>query len=191
MRPDLYAPGSAYHVSRRWTQKHAVRCLEAACTLLGQPASLLDIGCAEGGLVLWATGRGIDAMGIDLAAPEDPALVRADLRAPVDLRRTFDWVLCWEVAEHLPSSAADTLVETVIRHLSPTGRVLFTAARPGQVGPGHINLQTMDYWAEKFYALGGLVIAEQPSLAVRKAWLKAAPKTPWYGRNCCVYWRVA
>jgi len=158
---------------------------------MGKPGSLLDVGCAEGGLVLWASGQGIEAMGIDLATPSDLSLVRADLQNPVDQQRMFDWVLCWEVAEHLPESAADTLCQTLARHVAPAGRLLFTAAPPGQRGPGHINLQPVEYWLEKLYAAGGLVCAEKPSIALRREWLKVAPKCPWYGKNAIVAWRVA
>lgn len=191
MRPDLYAPGSAYHQARRWTHPHSLRCLSTAIDLLGTPGSLVDVGCAEGVHVRWAREQGIDAAGIDLAAPEDdPVLVRADLRTPVDLKRQFDWVLCWEVAEHLPASAAATLVDTLVRHLHPKGRLVFTAAGPGQRGPGHVHCVAPDFWHELF-ADRGLTVADSLTVALRRRWLECSPKTPWYGRNVSLYWRVA
>lgn len=191
MRPDLYAPGSAYHQQRRWTHPHSVRCLQTAIDFLGTPTSLVDVGCAEGVHVTWARAQGIDAMGIDLAAPEgDPALVRADLCQPVDLHRRFDWVLCWEVAEHLPATAATTLCDTLVRHLNPKGRLIFTAAGPGQRGPGHIHLVDRAFWDQQFVDRG-LSYADGLSAELRHRWLTCSPKTPWYGRNVAVYWRVA
>lgn len=191
MQPDLYAPGSAYHQQRRWTHPHSVRCLKTACEVLGTPVSLLDVGCAEGVHVRWAQACGIDAMGIDLAAPEsDPALVRADLRGPVDLERRFDWVLCWEVAEHLPAEAAETLVDTLVRHMDPAGRILFTAAGPGQRGPGHVNCVDPVVWHRLFLARG-LTYAAGLSSELRRRWLQCSPKTPWYGTNCQIWWRIA
>jgi SAM-dependent methyltransferase len=191
VRPDLYAPGSAYHQQRRWTHPHSLRCLETAIDLLGGPDSLLDVGCAEGVHVTWAVEHGIDAMGIDLAAPEgDPRLVRADLCQPVDLGRQFDWVTCWEVAEHLPPSAADTLVDTLVRHMRPKGRIVFTAAGPGQRGPGHIHCAEPEYW-QLLFLERGLTYADALSAELRRVWQKCSPKTPWYGRNAQVYWRVA
>ena len=185
-----YTADSDYHLSRRWIEPHTVRCLDAAFTLLGQPTSLVDMGCATGALVTWATYRGVDAVGVDLAAPEHPPFLRADLRYPLDLGRTFQWVLCWEVAEHLPEGAADILCQTLVRHMDPSGRVLFTAARPGQRGPGHINVQPPAYWTAKFAALG-LAPAPGESRQLRETWLACAPRTPWYGRNAMVFWRVA
>lgn len=191
MRPDLYAPGSDYHLQRRWTHPHSVRCLERAIAVLGTPGSLLDVGCAEGVHVACARAQGITAMGIDIAAPEgDPTLVRADLRDPVDLHQRFDWVLCWEVAEHLPASAADTLCDTLVRHLQPTGRLIFTAAGPGQRGPGHVHCADQSFWHAQF-STRGLTHAAEVSATLRQQWLRCSPKTPWYGRNVSVYWWTA
>lgn len=191
MRPDLYAPGSVYHRQRRWTHPHTLRCLQAAIGLLGKPASLLDVGCAEGVLVAWSREQGIDARGIDLAVPEDDeAFIRADLCEPLDLKRRFDWVLCWEVAEHLPGCAAETLCDTLVNHLSPTGRLIFTAAGPGQRGPGHVHLVARSFWDRKFVDRG-LSYAPDVTTELRARWLRCSPRTPWYGNNLSVYWRVA
>lgn len=191
MRPNLYAPESAYHQQRRWTNTHSVRCLQEAVGLMGTPASLVDMGCAEGVHVAWAKAHGIEAMGVDLAVPAgDPSLVRSDLCEPVDLRRRFEWVLCWEVAEHLPASAAETLVDTLVRHMQPQGRILFTAAGPGQRGPGHIHCVVPSFWHQLFFARG-LTYSPDLSEDLRRRWLACSPLTPWYGKNCHVYWRVA
>lgn len=189
MPPDvLYAPDSAYHQDRRWIQPHTVRCLEAAISRLGRPLSVLDVGCGEGVLVRWAQQQQIDALGIDLAAPTDPGFVRADVCEPIDLGITFDWVLCWEVAEHLPETSASTLCQTIVRHLGTAGRVLFTAARPGQRGPGHINCQPPVYWVNQFARLG-LLPDTVTTLRVSNDWKQCAPKAPWYGRNLIVFER--
>lgn len=191
MLPDLYAPGSAYHQQRRWTHPHSLRCLETAISLLGRPDSLLDVGCAEGVHVDWANAQGIVAMGIDLAAPEhDATLMRADLREPVCLGRQFEWVLCWEVAEHLPAEAAGTLVDTLVRHMRPEGRVIFTAAGPGQRGPGHIHCVPPEFW-DALFGAHGLSLAIEVTNELRRRWAACSPKTPWYGHNAAVYWRAA
>jgi len=191
MRPNLYAPGSPYHQNRRWTHPHSLRCLQAAIAVLGKPDSLIDVGCAEGVHVAWAKANGIEAMGIDLAVPEgDPALVRADLCRPIDVGARFDWVLCWEVAEHLPAEAAVTLVDTLVRHMRPTGRILFTAAGPGQRGPGHVHCAEPWFWQDLFRS-HGLTFAEALTATLRKRWATCSPLTPWYAKNAMLFWRQA
>lgn len=203
MPPDpLYTAGSPYHQRRRWTAPHTVRCLEAAITLMGKPDSLLDLGCGEGKLVASALMRGIDAVGVDVAVQPNSvgtsavdglwnaALINADLQEPLDLGRRFDWVLCWEVGEHLPERAAAGLVETCVRHMAPNGRVIFTAARVGQRGPGHINCRQPWWWSEHF-AGHGLTVAVDLSADLRRAWLACAPRCPYYGQNAQVFWRIA
>ena len=66
-----------------------------------------------------------------------------------DLGRRFDLVPSIEVAEHLPSGAADRFIESLTRH---SDLVLFSAATPGQGGTGHQNEQFPDYWAAQFAA---------------------------------------
>ena len=88
---------------------------------------------------------------MDIAAPEGEQFLRCDLTEPLDLGRTFDLVICLEVGEHLPEDAADTLVDTCVRHART---VVFSAAVLGQVGAGHINCQPHEYWHSKFAARG-------------------------------------
>lgn len=186
-----YTAGSAYHVARRKFAPHSRRCLQVAFDLLGTPASLLDVGCGqEAPQVTYARARGVDAMGVDLAVPDADGLVRADLRERIDLGRQFQWVLCWEVAEHLPELAAGRLVRMLVRHMMPNGRILFTAASPGQAGPGHLTLQPPEWWMAQFGVLG-LTYADDVTAQVRRAWRLAAPRAPWYGQNLQVYWRPA
>jgi len=177
----LYTP--AWQQTRTWTSVGSTRCLEIALATLDRPASLLDVGCGDGHLVTRATQAGVDSLGVDLSA-EGPA--HADLREPLDLQRTFDWVFCWEVAEHLPAESADTLCDSLVRHLAPGGSLLFTAAHPGQRGDGHINEQPQAYWRERLEARG-LRYDALTTHRLAAAWLREAPKTPWYGTNLQVF----
>jgi SAM-dependent methyltransferase len=180
-RPSLYTP--AWQETRRWSDDGAARCLDLAWQAVGVPGSLLDVGCGRGQLVTKAAARGIDAIGVDLSYAEtDGPLRHADLRVPVDLDRTFDLVLCWEVAEHLPAEAAETLCDTLLRHVTPGGILLFTAATPGQGGDAHINEQPATYWRQRL-AARGLEPDSLLTMALAQAWTQQAPRTPWYGKN--------
>ena len=180
-KPPLYTP--AWQQTRTWTSTGSTRCLEIALATLERPASLLDVGCGDGHLVTRAKQAGVDSLGVDLSAE---GAAHADLRDPLDLQRTFDWVFCWEVAEHLPAESADTLCDSLVRHLAPGGTLLFTAAHPGQRGDGHLNEQPQSYWRDKIAARGLTYDAVQTH-TLAKAWLREAPKTPWYGTNLQVF----
>lgn len=114
-----------------------------------KPESVLDVGCGQGEWVNAFEELGVMAFGVDIAAPDH--LTRHDLIEPLFLGRTFDLVLCLETGEHLPESAADTLVDSCAWH---SDTVVFSAAVPGQEGKGHINCQPHEYWHEKFAARG-------------------------------------
>ncbi|MCS5489022.1 class I SAM-dependent methyltransferase [Algoriphagus limi] len=121
------------------------------------PNSILDIGCGIGTWLSVAKKLGFrDVKGVDGDYVDrkllgkyliDEEFVSHDLTQPIDLGKKFDLCICLEVAEHLPESAADTLVECLKRH---SEIILFSAAIPGQGGQNHLNEQWPVYWAEKF-----------------------------------------
>ena len=121
--------------------------------------SVVDFGCARGTwLNEWKRHGAKEVFGLDGEFVDQNSLVieksefrACDLSRPVDLGRTFDLAESLEVAEHLPGAAAATLVESITRH---SGRVLFSAAPPGQGGVGHINEQNYGYWRDLFAARG-------------------------------------
>ncbi|MNG06715.1 hypothetical protein D3C84_899730 [compost metagenome] len=70
-----------------------------------------------------------------------------DLTKSLQLNKKFDLAISLEVAEHLPESAANIIVETLTNH---SDCILFSAAVPGQGGQYHINEQWPEYWHQKF-----------------------------------------
>jgi SAM-dependent methyltransferase len=126
--------------------------------LIGVPTSAVDFGCGTGH---WLAGLkrlvpDIDVLGLNTSARSeagrclpDEEFSFADLTASIDLGRKFDLSICMEVVEHLPSSAANTIVESITRH---SDVVLFSAAIPGQGGLDHVNEQWPAYWIERFRA---------------------------------------
>jgi hypothetical protein len=108
--------------------------------------------------------RGVtDVLGIDgdyvsrerLQIPLD-CFQAMDLDKPLAIERRFDLAICLEVAEHLPATRAEGLVEDLVR-LAPV--VLFSAAIPGQGGVNHFNEQYLSYWA-KFFAARDYVLLD-------------------------------
>lgn len=152
----------------------------------GIPRSVLDVGCGRGMWLRAVLDFGVtDVQGIDgvdtpeekLQIPKDRVLLH-DLGNSWDLARQFDLVLCLEVAEHLDSHVAETLIKCLCRH---GDTVLFSAAIPGQAGQHHVNCQWPSYWQELFNAQGFACFD-----SVRwKIW-ENGPVEPWYRQNIFV-----
>ncbi len=148
--------------------------------------SILDVGAGTGTWLSAASKLGIgDIFGVDGVPIDDRELcvskqfVRvADLRLPIDLGRTFDAVLCLEVAEHLPPESASTLIESLCRHAD---LVYFSAAVPHQDGYRHVNCQWPSYWQALFNA-SGFVCSD----SIRFRMWGDQDVEPWYRQNIFV-----
>lgn len=141
-------------------KKHKVYRKAAKCLddLWGPFESVLDLGGGDGYWASVLSESGAEAHMVELSEValryvcENVECKIHDLCEPLNYGREFELILCIEVAEHLPESAADVLCDTIARH---TKRLLvFTAAPPGQIGNGHINLQRPLYWMTKFKQRG-------------------------------------
>jgi hypothetical protein len=148
-----------------------------------QIASLLDVGAGIGTWLNAAREMGLtDIAGIDGTSANanqlhvERALIEIrDLRQRIDLGRSFDAVLCLEVAEHLDERFAATLIETVCRH---GDLVIFSAAAPGQHGEHHVNCQWPSYWQALFNAQGFVCYDD-----VRFNIWNDGSIEPWYRQN--------
>lgn len=120
--------------------------------------SALDIGC---GIGIWSKvliDKNVDVVSIDgewipkenIQIPLDKFLIK-DITKEFRLNKKFDLVICLEVAEHIPESHSDALLNNIIEH---GDLVLFSAAIPGQGGFEHINEQWQSYWVDRFEAKG-------------------------------------
>jgi len=154
---------------------------------LVKPKSIIDVGCGLGCWLSVAMKHGIkDILGIDgewmdknmLQIPSRYFKVH-DLRKPLNLKRKFDLCICLEVAEHLPSSIAEQLVDS-LTSLSPT--ILFSAAIPLQGGECHENEQWPDYWASLFEKKGYIVV----DYLRTQIWMDEDIEW-WYAQNCLLF----
>lgn len=123
--------------------------------------SVLDVGCGLGTWLSVARDLGVkDIFGVDGEYVDRKLLGRyldlsffksVDLRKDLDLDRSFDLAICLEVAEHLPESSSENLIDSLIRH---SDVILFSAAIPGQGGQNHLNEQWPKYWHKLFFDRG-------------------------------------
>ncbi len=174
------------------TSEGALRCWALAVETLGKPAVLVDVGCGPGHIVEHAAAVGVRAYGADISLPEqrrdtpqDAHLMRVDLTLPWVAPERGDMVLCLEVAEHLPASAAYTLCATLARACTSAGTLLFSAATPGQGGAGHVNEREHEYWTCMLSA-HGFEMQHDLTAMLRVMWSDAAPDAWWYGKNLLV-----
>jgi 2-polyprenyl-3-methyl-5-hydroxy-6-metoxy-1,4-benzoquinol methylase len=131
-----------------------------ADTMIGerQPLSVLDLGAGPCGHANAMAGTEREVVAVDGSVHAEsfagPGVTfrLADLTKPLNLGRCFDLVLCLEVAEHLPESAAEILCANMHRHTGDS--LVLTAAPPGQEGRHHINLKPKAYWIDLLIRLG-------------------------------------
>jgi cyclopropane fatty-acyl-phospholipid synthase-like methyltransferase len=127
---------------------------------------LVLLGCGTGAVVREARLLGIHAHGIDQMQDDDDIFKRVDLREKLDLFCKFDLVYCVEVAEHLEPQYEGEFCDTLARHTKPGGRLVFTAAPPGQGGYNHFNCQPQIYWRDRLESRGMIYnVAETERLA--------------------------
>ena len=118
------------------------------------PNSVVDVGCGPALFLRELEKEGVNVLGIDGSVNAikhskiDPSkILLMDVTEKFDLGKKFDLVICFEVAEHIPTKYSDTLVDNLI-NLADT--ILFTAAPKGQGGTDHINEQPREYWINLF-----------------------------------------
>lgn len=151
--------------------------------------SVVDVGCGVGTWLAACAENGIeDYLGIDgyhvdadlLQIPREHFRT-ADLRQPLAFDRAYDLALSVEVAEHLPPDAGPPLVQQLT---GAAPAVLFSAAVPGQTGPGHINERWQSYWVGLFESHDYFPVDE-----VRPAIWNRGEIPFWYRQNVILYLR--
>lgn len=134
-----------------------VRHLLCLFARIGIPKSYLDIGCGDGSLVNVAKALGVEAYGVDQLVDEtwSSNFFHHNLVNYFKLPSPVELVTCIEVAEHIHESAHATLCDTICDNLAPgINYLVFSAARPGQGGTGHIACRPAEYWAHEFVLRG-------------------------------------
>jgi SAM-dependent methyltransferase len=124
-----------------------------------QPASAADFGCGRGFLVEYLARKGVDVTGIEVS-PAALKFVDPGTRSRIQIRDltkrhdvgAFDLAVSVEVAEHLPKRASQTFVQNLTR--AAKKNIVFSAAKPGQWGAGHINCQPQSFWIRLFEQQG-------------------------------------
>lgn len=156
------------------------------------PQTLVDVGCGTGAFLAEAQRRGLTVHGLEYsnagiarARQKGVSVAQFDLTtaaAPTLPRPRFDLVTSFEVAEHLDAALADNYVNLLA---SLGGRIVMTAAVPGQGGMNHVNEQPNSYWIAKLEQRG---FRHVPALtqALRQEWTPQLQQK-WFGENVLVF----
>jgi len=154
-----------------------------------RPASLADLGCGCGVYSRLFAEKGVKVLAIDGVEPPPEhrfqvEIICRDLTTPLENTwGQFDLALCLEVAEHIP----EELSEVFLKNLTGfSGRLVMSAAPPGQDGVHHVNEQPRRYWARKLAALG-FAYNRRASGRVLKVLELSRPPYMWMANHIGVY----
>lgn len=129
-----------------------------------KPESILEFGCGLGLYCHFLKTRldtnrvfGIDPepMGGVFDSPTGPKQLAINIfsdKHPEPLEQKFDLVMSIEVAEHIPRENHDFLFDFLVSHTS--NWIVFSGARVGQGGHGHIAERDEEDWKTEFLKRG-------------------------------------
>ncbi|HEV8370757.1 MAG TPA: class I SAM-dependent methyltransferase [Pyrinomonadaceae bacterium] len=151
------------------------------------PRSACDFGCGNAYLLYFLAQKGVEVSGFE-ASNAALQFIDSSIRDRIKIHDlteqiaagAYDLVISTEVAEHLPKKAAPTFVKSIAQ--SATKKIIFTAAKPGQWGDGHINCQPKTYWINLFESSGWKYdeaatttfsnrVVQQPNIADKLPWI--------------------
>lgn len=138
--------------------------LKEMTDIFGRFDSVVDYGCGVGTWLKVSQELGASRiLGLDLpqAINSRSLLVNKsrveiiDFEDEIRSHGKFDLAISLEVAEHLSEKSGQNLLNT-LTNTAPV--ILFSAAIPGQIGHGHINLHWPDYWRNCFLKRGYILL---------------------------------
>jgi len=135
------------------------------------PMALGDFGAGGGHYSKWMNETGlIHAYAFDgthqAAELTDGLVQEVNLVKDMRLWRTFDWVMCLEVGEHIPKEFAKTLLRNLRRHAE---RGLVMSWSDDWEGIGHVNCLKRDEFVAFVQAETGFVLDEEATAKVKSS----------------------
>ena len=124
-----------------------------------EPTSVCDFGCGNGFLLEYFLKRGSAVLGVE-GSENSLAFIDPVLKDKIQIRDLsqihkigqFELAISLEVAEHIPKKYSKSFIANLTGNASK--HILFSAARPGQWGDGHINCQPKQFWIDLIQGYG-------------------------------------
>lgn len=142
----------------KYAREYSIKTMDYYCQKY-KPESVIDFGCGIGSYLESAYNNGIrDLKGYDIGVPYAQKYIPKEIQEYIHFKdctepilgNFYDCVISFETIEHIEPSGSKAFLDNLVWHLKDWGRILFTAAPPGQDGCGHINCQTREYWLKEF-----------------------------------------
>lgn len=146
--------------------------------------SLLDLGCAGGGLVKSFLEDGYTAIGLEgSSAPQKLRLAEwdtiphhlftCDITEPFGIQSAdgkpvkFDVITAWEVLEHIPEAKIPALVRNISDHLNPGGLFIGSVDQAPDGDPTvgavyHVTSKPKPWWLDQFAGAGLTEASDHP-----------------------------
>ena len=146
--------------------------------------TVIEFGAGTGRYTSYLRNMGIDVRGYDgvknIYELTNGLVQSLDLTKPVGIIPS-DWVLCLEVAEHIPKRYEDIFLQNIWK--SSLKGVVLSWAGISQPGVGHVNNREQNY-VKNLMTRGGFTYVEESSKLLRnnaKLW--------WFKKNVMVFVR--
>jgi len=137
---------------------------------LDEPMAIGDFGAGGGHYSKWLNETGlVEAFAFDgthqAAELTDGLVQEVNLVQEMRLWRSFDWILCLEVGEHVPKQYAPTLLANLKRHSS---KGLVMSWSDDWEGIGHVNCLSRSEFVDFVQESTGFVLDEDATEVVRQ-----------------------
>lgn len=147
--------------------------------------SVFDFGCGDGNYLKNLKHECSEVNGCD-GNPFTEQLTeglgfQADLSIPQDFG-LFDWVISFEVGEHIPKEFESVFIDNLCNHAKKG--VVMSWAYPDQPGEGHINCQSSEYIIQEMHKRNFLVDY------IRSNNVRDQSETWWFQENLLVFYKI-
>jgi ubiquinone/menaquinone biosynthesis C-methylase UbiE len=111
----------------------------------------LDVGCGRGETVEFGLGHGVDAYGCDFVPQlAGPRILQADAESLPYADKSFDYVSCYDVLEHLTIGTELTVLDELFR-VCRVELFITTNNKPSHLPDGtdlHVNKREREVWEQ-------------------------------------------